>query len=44
MQKVLLITGGRRGIGAATAELAAQCGYAVCVNYRHNRAAAEGVV
>ena len=34
MQKPLLITGGGRGIGAATARLAAARGYAVCVNYR----------
>ena len=34
MDKVVLITGGSRGIGAATARLAAQRGYAVCVNYR----------
>ena len=32
--KVLLVTGGGRGIGAATARLAAQRGYAVCVNYK----------
>ena len=32
MAKVLLVTGGGRGIGAATARLAAQRGYAVCVN------------
>ena len=29
----MLVTGGGRGIGAATARLAAQRGYAVCVNY-----------
>jgi NAD(P)-dependent dehydrogenase (short-subunit alcohol dehydrogenase family) len=40
----LMITGGSRGIGAATALLAAQRGYAVCLNYRTHRAAAEGVV
>jgi NAD(P)-dependent dehydrogenase (short-subunit alcohol dehydrogenase family) len=40
----VLITGGSRGIGAATAKLAAERGYAVCVNYRHNRDAAVGVV
>ncbi|HKO93934.1 MAG TPA: SDR family oxidoreductase [Polyangiaceae bacterium] len=43
MEKVLLITGAGRGIGAATARLAAQRGYAVCINYRANRAAAEAV-
>jgi len=42
--KVLLVTGGSRGIGAATALLAAARGYAVCVNYARNRAAAEAVV
>jgi NAD(P)-dependent dehydrogenase (short-subunit alcohol dehydrogenase family) len=42
--KVLIITGASRGIGAATARLAGKRGYAVCVNYRHNRDAAERVV
>jgi NAD(P)-dependent dehydrogenase (short-subunit alcohol dehydrogenase family) len=41
---ILIVTGGGRGIGAATARLAAERGYAVCVNYRANRAAAEAVV
>jgi NAD(P)-dependent dehydrogenase (short-subunit alcohol dehydrogenase family) len=40
----LVITGASRGIGAATARLAAQRGYAVCLNYRSNRAAAEGLL
>jgi NAD(P)-dependent dehydrogenase (short-subunit alcohol dehydrogenase family) len=44
MSKVLIVTGGSRGIGAATAVLAAERGYAVCVNYLNNRAAADGVV
>lgn len=44
MDEVLLITGASRGIGAATARLAAQQGYSVCVNYRHNREAAAAVV
>ncbi|MFC3531672.1 SDR family oxidoreductase [Vogesella facilis] len=44
MSKVLLITGASRGIGAATARLAAQQGWAVAVNYHRNRAAAEAVV
>ena len=44
MNKVLIVTGGSRGIGAATAKLAAERGYAVCVNYKRNRAAAERVV
>jgi NAD(P)-dependent dehydrogenase (short-subunit alcohol dehydrogenase family) len=42
--KVLIVTGGSRGIGAATARLAAERGYAVCVNYRKNQAAAEALV
>lgn len=44
MNKNLLITGGGRGIGAATARLAAFRGYSVCVNYRKDREAAEKVV
>lgn len=43
-KNVLLITGGGRGIGAATALLAAQRGYAVCVNYRRDANAAQAVV
>ena len=42
--KVAVITGGSRGIGAATARLAARRGYAVCVNYRADEAAADQVV
>jgi NAD(P)-dependent dehydrogenase (short-subunit alcohol dehydrogenase family) len=42
--KVLVVTGGGRGIGAETARLAAERGYAVAVNYRDNRAAAESLV
>ncbi|MBO9536072.1 SDR family oxidoreductase [Herbaspirillum sp.] len=41
--KVIVVTGGSRGIGAATAKLAARQGYAVCVNYVSNRDAAEAV-
>ena len=41
---VILITGAGRGIGAATARLAAERGYAVCVNYRRNQQAAAAVV
>jgi len=41
--RVIVITGGGRGIGAATARLAAQQGYAVCINYLHNAAAADAV-
>jgi NAD(P)-dependent dehydrogenase (short-subunit alcohol dehydrogenase family) len=44
MADIAIITGGSRGIGAATAVLAARRGYAVCVNYRSNRAAAQTVV
>lgn len=38
---VIAVTGGGRGIGAATARLAARQGYAVCVNYARDRASAE---
>jgi NAD(P)-dependent dehydrogenase (short-subunit alcohol dehydrogenase family) len=44
MDKVLLVTGGGRGIGAATALLAAQQGWAVAVNYTANSLAADEVV
>jgi NAD(P)-dependent dehydrogenase (short-subunit alcohol dehydrogenase family) len=44
MTKVMLVTGGGRGIGAATALLAAERGYAVAVNYLRNGEAAEKVV
>lgn len=44
MPKTVLITGGSRGIGAATALLAAQQGYAVAVNYASNSLAADEVV
>ena len=44
MNQVIIVTGGSRGIGAATARLAAKQGYVVCVNYRHNQAAADEVV
>ena len=44
MSKVLLVTGGSRGIGAATALLAATHGYAVAVNYAANSLAADEVV
>jgi len=40
----MIVTGGARGIGAATALAAAREGYAVCVNYLHNAQAAEAVV
>jgi NAD(P)-dependent dehydrogenase (short-subunit alcohol dehydrogenase family) len=44
LEQVLLITGGSRGIGAATALLAAQRGFAVAVNYASNSLAADEVV
>lgn len=44
MNKIILITGGSRGIGAATAKLAAARGYRVCINYHSNQAAAQSVV
>lgn len=44
MRKVLLVTGGSRGIGAATCLLAAQKGWAVAVNYTANSQAADDVV
>lgn len=44
MSNVMLITGGSRGIGAATARMAAAEGYDVCVNYASNAEAANSVV
>lgn len=44
MSEVLLVTGGGRGIGAATARLAARYGYKVGLTYRQNSAAADQVV
>lgn len=40
----MIVTGGGRGIGAATARLAAQRGYAVCINYLSHEAAARALV
>jgi NAD(P)-dependent dehydrogenase (short-subunit alcohol dehydrogenase family) len=40
----LIVTGGGRGIGAATARLAAQQGWDVCVGYRADTASADKVV
>jgi NAD(P)-dependent dehydrogenase (short-subunit alcohol dehydrogenase family) len=44
MEKIMLVTGGGRGIGAATCRLAAARGYAVAVNYAQNRGAAQALV
>jgi NAD(P)-dependent dehydrogenase (short-subunit alcohol dehydrogenase family) len=44
MNKVIVITGGSRGIGAATARLAAERGYAVCVSYLRGALAADSIV
>jgi len=44
LDQVMLVTGGSRGIGAATALLAAKRGYAVAVNYASNAQAADEVV
>ena len=44
MKEVMIVTGGSRGIGAATARLAAARGFDVCVNYRSDGAAAQSVV
>lgn len=43
MDQVAIITGGSRGIGRATALLAAEAGYKVCINYASNAAAAREV-
>jgi NAD(P)-dependent dehydrogenase (short-subunit alcohol dehydrogenase family) len=42
--ELLIVTGGGRGIGAATARLAARRGYAIVANYAENEAAASAVV
>lgn len=44
MTGVMIVTGGSRGIGAASARLAAKRGYDVCINYVSNRDAAASVV
>ena len=44
MNKVMIVTGAGRGIGAAIAKRAAKDGYAVCVNYANSKADAEKVV
>ena len=44
MSHIAIITGGSRGIGAATARLAAEAGYDVCINYASDAEAARQVV
>lgn len=44
MSEVMIVTGASRGIGAATARLAGERGYAVCVNYRRDADSAAAVV
>jgi NAD(P)-dependent dehydrogenase (short-subunit alcohol dehydrogenase family) len=44
MERVVLVTGGSRGIGAATARLAAARGWSVAVNYSSHEVAAQEVV
>ena len=44
MKKIILITGGSRGIGAAIALRAADADYAVCISYLNNQAAADALV
>lgn len=43
MSAIMIVTGGSRGIGAATVRLAAQAGYDVCINYVRDASAAERV-
>ncbi|WP_026375919.1 SDR family oxidoreductase [Aestuariibacter salexigens] len=44
MNPIVLVTGGSRGIGAATSKYLAKQGYSVCVNYRSNEVEANNVV
>jgi NAD(P)-dependent dehydrogenase (short-subunit alcohol dehydrogenase family) len=44
MRKIVLITGGSQGIGAATAICAARQGYHVCINYHQNDNSANEIV
>jgi len=43
LNKVMIVTGGSRGIGAATCRLAAEAGYAVGINYVHSAEAAAAL-
>jgi len=44
MQRVMIVTGGSQGIGAAIARLAGRQGYAVALTYQSNLTMAEAVV
>ena len=44
MEKILIVTGGSRGIGHATSVLAAKNGWDVCVNYVRNKVRADETV
>ncbi|HSP23609.1 MAG TPA: SDR family oxidoreductase [Saliniramus sp.] len=44
MSKVMIVTGGSRGIGAATVQLAAEAGYAICFSYGASEESARKVV
>ncbi|MDH3593275.1 MAG: SDR family oxidoreductase [Rhodospirillales bacterium] len=44
MEKVMVVTGGSRGIGASIARYAGRAGYKVCVNYREQAGQAAEVV
>ena len=44
MNKVMLVTGGSRGIGAATVRLGAKRGYAVAINYQKRADVAQNLM
>ncbi len=44
MENIAIVTGASRGIGAATAKLLANSGYAVCVNFHTNEDKANSLV
>ena len=41
MNKIILITGGGKGIGAATSIMAAEKGYSICLTYKDDKKSAE---